>query len=103
MLALNEMPDGWKTRPVNAAAAPFDCRHLQPAMGAPVRTERVGFLGPAGQSVIERIDVFRDELTALRSRDRLVERLNECTTATFAVETATFRFERQPIDRKSVV
>ena len=101
MLALNEMPDGWTTRPVNAAAAPFDCRHLQPAMGAPVRTERVGFIGPTGQSVIERLDVFRDELTALRARDRLVERLNECTTATFTVETESFRFERQPISMQS--
>ncbi len=101
MLALNEMPDGWTGRPVNAAAAPFDCRHLQPAMGAPVRTERVGFIGPAGQSVTERIDVFRDELTALRSRDRLIERLNGCTTATFVVETETFRFERQAISVQS--
>ncbi len=100
-LALNEMPDGWTARPVNAAAAPFDCRHLQPAMGAPVRTERVGFLGPEGQSVIERIDVFRDELAALRSRDRLVERLNTCTTASFTVETETFRFERQAISVQS--
>ena len=101
MIALNEMPDGWTTRPVNAAAAPFDCRHLQPAMGAPVRTERVGFIGPSGQSVIERLDVFRDELTALRARDRLVRRLNECTTATFLIDAETFRFERQPVSVQS--
>ena len=101
MLALNDMPEGWTTREILAAIAPFDCRHLQPAMGRPVRTERVGFVSPSGLSVTERIDVFDDEPTALRARTRLTERLNSCTAATFAVGAETGRFERQPISVQS--
>ena len=70
-------------------------------MGRPVRTERIGFVNPSGLSVTERLDVFDDELSAIRARARLIERLNTCPASTVAIGEGTGRFERQPISVQS--
>ena len=100
-LAPNELPDGWFGRTITPAEAPFDCRHVQPALASAQRTERVGYVGPAGKAVTERLDVFSDELTALRARNRLVERLGTCTSATYTVGTERFGFTREAVSFQS--
>ncbi len=100
-LAPNELPDGWFARTITPAEAPFDCRHVQPGLASAKRTERVGYVGPAGQAITERLDVFSDELTALRARNRLVERLSTCTSATYMVGTERFGFTREAVSFQS--